>query len=180
MSSNAELLLPTEFVPGSRGTLQYTGYRFWKRVRRGEGCWEWTGPLARGGYGLFGSPLVPSKRAHRVAWYLAIGPIPEGLEVCHHCDNRLCCRPSHLFLGTRTDNNRDMHRKGRGNSWGRRGRYGEQASSHKLTELQAREILERKRAGATTNSLVREFGVSKTTIRKIANGQLWPHLQVPA
>ena len=165
------------FEKPRRGSVEYAAYRFWKRVNIGPGCWEWTGPLARGGYGMFGSPYIPSKRTHRVAWFLANGPIPEGLSVCHRCDNRLCCRPDHLFLGTHADNNADMHRKGRGNSFGRKGRFGEAATSHKLSERQALEILVRKRAGESTAKLVQEFGVSRTTVKKIANGRLWPHLQ---
>lgn len=108
---------------------------------------------------------------------LVNGPIPGELSVCHRCDNRLCCRPDHLFLGTHADNNADMHRKGRGNSFGRRGRYGEHATRHKLTEFQARSILERRRAGESPTRLADEFGVTKTTVQNIAKGRIWPHLQ---
>src|SRR2546425_1245018 len=80
----------------------------------GEGCWEWQG--ARGnngrGYGL----VTPGKRrthAHRYAWEWTTGPIPPGMDVCHHCDNPKCVRPSHLFLGTRSANMRDCISKGR-------------------------------------------------------------------
>ena len=87
--------------------------RFWSRVDRSPGgCWEWTGRRARGGYGEIWWH-GRDQRSHRVAWELLEGPIPEGLFVCHHCDNPPCVRTSHLFLGTALDNNRDRQAKGR-------------------------------------------------------------------
>lgn len=92
--------------------------RFWAKVRKTDGCWEWTGSRDRKGYGRLsiGSRLDGSKRphgAHRIAWVLARGSIPNGLSVLHHCDNPRCVRPDHLWLGTIADNNRDMFAKGR-------------------------------------------------------------------
>ena len=84
-----------------------------EKVIRGDGdeCWGWKGCL-QAGYGF----LAHNKKqmnAHRVAYELFIGPIPEGLCVCHKCDNPVCSNPDHLFLGTKGDNLRDMTRKGR-------------------------------------------------------------------
>lgn len=82
------------------------------RTREVNGCLEWTGARATGGYGqvrLSGLNVL----VHRYVWELANGPIPDGMCVCHACDNPPCCNVDHLFLGTKSDNNADMATKGR-------------------------------------------------------------------
>ncbi len=88
--------------------------RFWQKVQKGDGCWEWQGSRNKLGYGIT-SLRGRAIRAHRVSWEIVNGPIPDGLLVCHRCDNPACVRPDHLFLGTQIDNLRDMRTKGRGN-----------------------------------------------------------------
>lgn len=91
--------------------------RFWSHVNKDGDCWLWTGSLNNHGYGTFGS----GELSHRISWVFAYGTIPVGLFVLHHCDNPLCIRPEHLFLGTQSDNVRDMLAKGRA-SWQRQPR----------------------------------------------------------
>ncbi len=88
--------------------------RFWPHVEKGEGCWRWTGAQGRTGHGTINLGGGRFGGAHRVAYTLTRGPIPEGMSVCHTCDNGWCVRPEHLFLGTQGDNIRDMIAKGRG------------------------------------------------------------------
>lgn len=94
--------------------------RFWAKVDKNGPtirpklgpCWSWTASTHNAGYGQIGF----NKRiayAHRVAWELCVGPIPDNLLVCHKCDNPPCCNPTHLFLGTDSDNAWDKVRKGR-------------------------------------------------------------------
>ena len=86
--------------------------RFWAKVQKSDSCWLWTAYRTSFGYGQFGL----GKRlvyAHRISWVLKHGDLDRGKCVLHHCDNASCVNPSHLFLGTLFDNNRDMRIKGR-------------------------------------------------------------------
>lgn len=135
--------------------------RFWAKVRKSEGCWLWIGATRRDGYGHFklnGKAVA----AHRVAYELGNGPIPDGLYVCHRCDVRNCCRPSHLFLGTCADNLRDMVAKGR--------------SKKHPTRLTAAQVVEIRASSARRYDLAQQFGVSLLTISQIRNGHTWKHL----
>ncbi len=155
-----------------RGTLEE---RFWAKVQRGPDCWEWTAHTAGLGYGsmrVWRDGRWAHEYAHRVAWILTHGPIPAGLQVCHHCDNPLCVRPDHLFLGTQRDNMRDKIAKGRHPR-------GEQSPLAKLTAgsvLRARELVA---AGATRSSIARSLGVSGTTIEDAVKGRTWGWLAAP-
>lgn len=97
--------------------------RFWEKVDKSagpDGCWLWQAQVHPRGYGRFaiGSRTDKTRQqvpAHRVAYELGNGPIPEGHYVCHRCDNPPCCNPAHLFTGTQQENMNDMKAKGRQN-----------------------------------------------------------------
>jgi hypothetical protein len=88
---------------------------FWAKVNKDteSGCWEWTGRINAGGYGVFCSRNFKSQLAHRTSWEINNGPITSGKLVCHVCDNARCIRIDHLFLGTQKDNVQDCIKKGR-------------------------------------------------------------------
>lgn len=140
---------------------------FWAKVRTGRGCWEWTAYVHHTGYGYFQYNGVV-QGAHRVSWQIHHGPIPEGMRVCHHCDNPLCVRPDHLFLGTDADNAHDRDRKGRN--------INKRGPAHPLAKLTAADgaaIRAASAAGESRNSIARRLGWSRTTVSAVLQGRRW-------
>lgn len=146
--------------------------RFWEKVEKTETCWLWTGScLKSGGYGQL-SVKNRSTRAHRFAYELLVGPIPEGLEVCHRCDNPPCVNPEHLFLGTHHENALDMAQKGRG---GRPpGLLGDR-SGMRTPERRARreEVLRLFSLGWRQVDIAREVGMGQSNVSHIVRGKSW-------
>jgi hypothetical protein len=141
-------------------------------------CWLWTLYCIPDGYGLIQGRMaeVLDRLAHRAAWILAFDEIAEGLSVCHHCDNPPCCRPSHLFLGTQADNNRDAAQKGRTRTAPQFGKQNPRGSK-KLSEDQVRAIRQARENGQTKPDIASDFGVSLRCIEKILYGQTWAWLK---
>ena len=148
--------------------------RFCSKVDKSPGfglngdCWEWRGHITQAGYGWFALSHRKGIAAHRFALQLATGiEQPEEIFACHHCNNRKCCRPSHLFWGTATDNQRDMTNKGRH-------RWGEKNGQAKLTEEQVIEIKELLSDGQYSQQEIGNmFGVCQSAISAIKLGKSW-------
>ena len=141
--------------------------RFWSKVKKGAGCWEWQAGLVQG-YGQFWT-IEFGYRAHRFAWLISQGEIPDGLSVLHSCDNRKCVNPKHLFLGTQADNIHDMINK-------KRHPHGER--SHKST-LKERDIVAIRQAhafGVPKVSLGLRYKISRRHVSNIVRCVSWQHV----
>lgn len=142
-------------------------------------CWEWMGALTYQGYGVYGKP---KRLAHRLSWEHYNGPIPDGMFVCHKCDNPPCVNPEHLFLGTQADNMRDMDSKGRRAK--PYDRHGVKNPRARLTPDQVAEIRrlyalgrykpkQKKGVPYDSKRLSIMFGVARSTIRLVTCGRNW-------
>ena len=147
--------------------------RFWDKVdvRGPDECWEWTASTSGGDY-CYGQLRVNGRlpKAHRLAWEIEYGPIPDGLYVLHKCDNPPCCNPAHLFLGTHADNMRDRNEKGRT-------ARGIQNPTGKLTRDSVRQVRTLYATGKFSQmQLGKRFGVSFQTIGSIVRREKWAWL----
>lgn len=163
---------PMRFIVG-HATRRNVVERFWEKVskRSEDECWEWKASKNTG-YGQINTPHG-IQLANRFSYELAYGPIPKGMYVCHHCDNRACVNPKHLFLGTPRDNTQDMLSKGRHIYITK---HGAQNGNSKLTDEQVIQIREQARSGEKIRDLARKFNVSETTVSHIVNRKKWKHL----
>jgi hypothetical protein len=130
------------------------------------GCWYWTACKISVGYGRLnvGGTI---KLAHRVAYELYCAPIPEGMHVCHTCDNRGCVNPEHLFVGTNMDNVLDKMKKGRQT----------RGSTHGPAKLSESDVVAiREAEGVLHRDLAARFGVDKSQISCIRSGKYWAHV----
>jgi hypothetical protein len=146
-------------------TLQVGECREWQRSRNDDG---------------YGRLTFEGKRdkAHRVAYVLAKGPVPDGLCVCHTCDNPPCCNPAHLFLGTKNENNLDKQAKGRARGGGANPNP-VRGSSHGQAKLTDHEVMAIRAAwakGEQQTTLARQHGVSLSTVHLIVHRKHWRHL----
>lgn len=139
--------------------------RFLRNAQSLGGCWEWYGYRNKDGYGLT-KANGRTALAHRVAYRLSIGVILEGEKVCHACDNPICCRPDHFFLGSQKDNVDDCIAKGRFV-------IGEKNGGAKLTDILARQIRTDTR---TQVEIAAAFGISQSLVSAIKTGLRWNHV----
>jgi hypothetical protein len=143
------------------------------------GCWVWTRDVAKVGYGRI---CVDGVRhyTHRFAWTMAYGPIPEGMCVCHACDNKRCVNPEHLWLGTDAENMADKLKKGRQSRGESRRetmrRVARRGETHADAKLTGEQVLEIRASDATNRDLAKEFGVSTSCIYAIKARINWKHL----
>jgi hypothetical protein len=145
--------------------------RFWSKVdiAADDECWEWNAGEARGGYGKYayrGKTIT----AHRMSYIIANGAIPDGLMICHSCDNRKCVNPAHLWTGTHMDNMTDCLNK-------HRTLKGEKNGNSKLNNNDVLKIRRLLKDGWTLVGLAKKFGVSTPVISNIRDNKNWSHVR---
>lgn len=155
---------------------------FWQNVAPPgrDGCRLWLGTINAAGYGVFAWE-GRMQRAHRIAWSLSNGPIPEGLSILHSCDNPPCCEGRHLRPGTQAENMQEMARRGRARNGNR---LGEETANAKLTPAAIMDIRARCARGKGRGGRGRErqadvaveYGVAQSTVSAIISGKTWTHL----
>lgn len=153
--------------------IEYQARRFWDRVRKTGSCWIWEGHISPSGHGTveFNGQHTG---AHRMAWRLLKGPIPDGLNVLHHCpikDNPACVNPDHLYLGTIADNNRDAWTRGQ-----QRPNCGEKQGGAKLTSKDVLWIRCNCPHRVSIKEAACQFNVAPQTIYYVVNLKSWRHL----
>lgn len=160
----------------SHSYLQRLKNRISSNVKRNGRCIEWQGTLSDNGYGRI-NVNGRHNRVHRVVYELYRQPIPEGMYICHRCDNPRCCNPDHLFAGTPRQNSRDMLRKGRHKTFARGEVSGERNPRALLTDDDVVNIREQyASSNVTLKQLAKQYGVHFDTISKVINRVTWSHV----
>lgn len=155
---------------------------FWLHVEDVGECWMWKGNVSR----RYGRLYIAGRtiRAHRYAWEAVYGPVPDGLVVCHRCDQPLCVRPDHLFAATPAENNADRAAKGRSAKGDRHParmhpETRPRGEAHGMAKYTAQQIQGAKAmidAGHTLNDIARLTGINKSTLSKVKRGIQWAPL----
>ena len=170
MSKNAlHKITPQRLVKNDLRGFPVRLEKFEAHFAQGEGCWEWTGTLNSTGYGSYGKRL-----AHRVAYEVYVGPIPDGMHVCHSCDNRRCANPAHLWLGSASENMRDCKAKGRMSMPPRFVGAGHPQS--KLTDEKIISIRQEIDGGAQKRPTARKYQIDRATLQSIIERRTWRHV----
>ena len=156
--------------------------RFLNAVTKTDGCWLYTGHRDPRGYGIISEGWKPRRnvRAHRLSWELSNGPIPDGMDVCHHCDNPPCVNPAHLFLGTQRDNVMDMIAKKRAGfqTVPECLRHpGSQHGNAKLNEADVLEIRRLRSSGMQQWKIAQWFSITRGNVGHIVRRQAWAHVE---
>lgn len=157
--------------------------RFWSKVNKGGPvirenlgpCWMWTACTTRGGYGRFAISATKWTSAHRYSWTIANARLPLRC-ILHHCDNRACVRPEHLYEGTHKENAADMVARGRCTSFGNTWNNGERSPHAKLTSEQVLAIRAASSRGELGKDIAAAIGISKQTVSRIIRRERWAWL----
>ena len=135
--------------------------RFWSKVKKADGCWEWQASLYSNGYGYFRIKAHQAGIAHRIAYLLVKGEIPQGKLVLHSCDNRKCVNPEHLRVGTAHDNNLEAYMKNRHAS----------GEDHYKAKFSVDEVKQFRASPKTIYRLAKENNVMSSTMGAIIHGR---------
>lgn len=147
--------------------------RFWEKVEKSKnGCWNWISAKQYNGYGVFWVGNGVSKKAHRISYEMKNGKIPDGMYICHKCDNPGCVNPEHLFVGTASDNAQDMSNK-------KRGRCNKQnGSDNHISKLSENSVIMIRILDnvISDNKIAQIINVTREAVRNCRQQKVWKHV----